>query len=60
MFGSRLCYFWVLWGWETIQNEWEGNEDDEKQKFFFSSRTVSAHCDAILALSTTTAASMVS
>jgi nitrogen fixation-related uncharacterized protein len=24
-----------LWGWESIQNEWEGNEDDEKQEFFF-------------------------
>jgi nitrogen fixation-related uncharacterized protein len=49
-----------LWGWESIQNEWEGNEDDEKQEFFFSSRTVSAHCDARLALSTGTAARMVS
>jgi nitrogen fixation-related uncharacterized protein len=49
-----------LWGWESIQNEWEGNEDDEKQKFSFSSRTVSAHCDARLALSTGTAARMVS
>jgi hypothetical protein len=57
-----LFYFFcgVLWGWESIQNEWEGNEDDEKQKFSFSSRTVSAHCDARLALSTGTAARMVS
>jgi hypothetical protein len=42
MVGSRLYYYYFfffvvgfLWGWESIQNEWEGNEDDEKQEFFF-------------------------
>jgi nitrogen fixation-related uncharacterized protein len=33
-----IFFFFVvgfLWGWESIQNEWEGNEDDEKQEFFF-------------------------
>ena len=67
MVGSRLYYyyfFFLSWGFYGVGNQFKMNGREMKmtknKSFSFSSRTVSAHCDARLALSTGTAARMVS
>ena len=59
-----IIFFFLSWGFYGVGNQFKMNGREMKmtknKSFSFSSRTVSAHCDARLALSTGTAARMVS